>query len=59
MIRQTKEITLASPGMFDLMAKEGEELRLAKDMSKPKSKAERIAELKKELQELQSSVGED
>jgi hypothetical protein len=57
MMRQTKQVTLASPDTFDLTAKEGEELRLTKDIPKPKSKEERRAELLKELKELDSSDG--
>ena len=53
-MRSTREISLASPGTFDINAKEGEELRLTSDI--PKSKKERIAELEKELKELKSQA---
>ena len=59
MRRKTKDITFASPGTFDLTAKEGEELRLTKDVSRLKTKEERKAELLKELQKLESSDGKE
>ena len=54
MIRQTKEIALVSPGTFDLTAKKGEELVLdtADRTSPKKNKAQQIADLEKQLEEL-------
>lgn len=56
MMRQTKEINNASPGMFDLTAKEGEELILASDHTATSGQKmttkQKIADLEKQLKEL-------
>lgn len=57
MFRQVNEISLASPNMFDLTSKEGEELRLVDKT--PRTKKERIATLKKELKELETGIEKD
>ena len=58
-MRQTKEISFAPPGTFDVTVKEGEELRLTEDLPKQKSMEERIAELEKQIQKLKVSSGKD
>lgn len=59
MMRQTKEINNASPGMFDLSSKVGEELILAEEVqatalppAKEQTKKQKIADLETQLKQL-------
>jgi len=54
MMRSTKEINNASPGMFDLSSKEGEELVLASESppTEEKTKKQQISDLEARLKEL-------
>lgn len=57
MLKQTKEISIASPDMFDITSKVGEELLLASATPPPEqTKEQKITDLKKQLKELQSGT---